>query len=348
MNTFRNAEEALEYLIYNIRLGTYDKKFMLNLQTTKVLARKPITSNQHSLFKKVVQKYHKQLAQKEIDSIELSTLPWSLEVVPSTSEYTESSIKIENDQLILYTPYKATFLKEFRPLNLMDWNRDEKRYTAPYGLRTLKLIMDVVCRHYSELSVCDTIKNMLNELAEYETVKYWTPTLIKSNGRLYIAASNQYLDDAMGNVELDLKLSTLSKIAALGINTSEFISQLTEDEKSPELMLALTTNATWDLDKFYELGPILKQIEADYLIIVSSYSNVMDAAISAGIEQFGIPFSSYTEFKIQTGLLKQLTNPKYKHPVHIRFGKHGSMHNLGKKFASKVIDIVDSTPIALT
>lgn len=347
MNTFRNAEEALEYLLYNIRMSTYDKKFMLNLQTVKVLAREPITSNQHSLFTKVVQKYHKQLAQLGYDAIELSTLPWSLRVIPSTTEYTSASIKIEDDQLILYTPYKANFVKDFRSADLMKWDRDERKYVTPYGLRTLKLVMDIVCKHYSELNTCDSIKTILSELSEYETIKYWTPTLIRTGDRLYVAASNQSLDNAMSDMELNLLPSTISRITALGVDTTKLMTELF-DKTPPELMIASSINPAWDLEKIGELGEILKQIETDYLVVTNSYSTYMNEGISEEIAKLNIPYSVHSEYKIHTSILKIVKNAEYKHPVFIRFGTHGSVHNLGKKFASKVIDMVDYTPIKLT
>jgi hypothetical protein len=202
MKTFRYAEEAVDFLLNNVRMGTYDKRFMANLLMTKIVPQNSVTSNQVSLFKKVVQKYHKQLLALQINSIEMSELPWGLTVVPSSSEFTDASIKIEDDNIILYTPYKESFVKEFKSLRLMTWSFEFKHYTTSFSLNKLRYILETVAKHYDKVNCCNTIKDILKEIEIYESITCWNPTLVKINGNMYIAAINEPLYNATIDIDL--------------------------------------------------------------------------------------------------------------------------------------------------
>ena len=202
MHKFKYAEEVVDFLLSNVRLGTYDKRFMANLLMTKIIPRDSVTSNQVSLFKKVVQKYHKQLLALQLNSIELSEIPWGLTIVTSSSEFTDASIKIEDDNIILYTPYKDSFVKEFRSVRLMTWSHEFKHYVTPFSLNKLKGILETVKKHYTKVNCCNTIQDILKEVEIYSSVTCWNPTLVKINGNMYIAAINEPLYNATIDIDL--------------------------------------------------------------------------------------------------------------------------------------------------
>ena len=348
MKQLRNAEEVLEFYIYNVRMGTYDKKFMLNLQTSKVLMRQSITTNQAALFKKVVKKYHKQLAQCNFDVNELAELPWTLAVIPSISEFTQAHLKVEDGKLIVYTPYKAEFVKDFRSANLMVWNREEKKYTSDFGLRTLRLVFDIICKHYNEINVCKEIQQILDELKPYDSSSYWTPVLVKSKtGKFYIAASNQTLDDALDKLNLEIKYYNLSKLAELGIDIP--IENVIDFDKSLDenlLRSAISHEINWDENEFHTLGNFLKEIKISNIIVVNGYlGNTKD--YFEDLENFGIPYKFFSGVREASQIIKTLNSMQNKNIALIRFGKFGTANNLGKKFVSKIINITDTTPISL-
>lgn len=348
MKQLRNAEEVLEFYIYNVRMGTYDKKFMLNLQTSKVLMRQPITTNQAALFKKVVKKYHKQLAQNNFDVTELAELPWTLKVIESTSEFTQAHLKIIDDKLIVYTPYKAEFVKDFRTANLMIWDRNERKYISNYGLRTLKLVFDIVCRHYSEINVCSEIQKILDELKPYENSAYWTPTLVKSKtGISYIAASNQALDDAMDTLDVKFECYNLSKMAELGIEIPQEHMLEFEDSVSKKfLTCAMSHQINWDESDFENLGKFLREINIDRIIVINGYStNNKDYADE--LFKINIPYKFFSGIRDTVKIVQAINSMKNKNVAILRFGKFGTAHNIGKKFVSKIVNIIDNTPVAL-
>jgi hypothetical protein len=348
MKQLRNAEEVLEFYIYNVRMGTYDKKFMLNLQTSKVLMRQPITTNQAALFKKVVKKYSKQLSTYNFDVNELADLPWTLKVVESTSEFTQVHLKIIDEKLVVYTPYKAEFVKDFRSANLMIWDRNERKYICDYGIRTLKLVFDIICRHYSEINVCPEIQKILDELKIYENASYWTPTLVKSKtGIFYIAASNQALEDAMDTLALKFECYNLSKMAELGIEIpQEYMLEFEDSVNKKFLTCAISHQINWDESDFENLGKFLREINIDRIIVINGYStNTKD--YSCELDNTNIPYKLFSGIKDTVKIAKTINSLKNKNVAIIRFGKFGTAHNIGKKFVSKIINIIDNSPVVL-
>ncbi len=50
----KTKEQVIYFLISNISLGTYDKRFLSNLESMNVVAKKPLTTNQATLFEKIM------------------------------------------------------------------------------------------------------------------------------------------------------------------------------------------------------------------------------------------------------------------------------------------------------
>jgi hypothetical protein len=132
----------------------------------------------------------------------MSELPWRLTIVLSSSEFTDASIKIEDDTIILYTPYKDSFVKEFRSIRLMTWSHEFKHYVTPFSLNKLKGILETVKKHYTTVNYCDAIQDILKEVEIYESVTCWNPTLVEINGNRYIAAINEPLYNATIDIDL--------------------------------------------------------------------------------------------------------------------------------------------------
>ena len=77
-------EQLVYYLCHNISLGTYDQRFLDNILRLNITANKPLTTNQSSLFDKIVERYSRQLAKQEIASADMKLLPWILQPIDSS------------------------------------------------------------------------------------------------------------------------------------------------------------------------------------------------------------------------------------------------------------------------
>lgn len=221
---FKTLNDVAGWMLTNIRLSRYDEQFVNNL-TFYTLQYNRITNNQDLLFKKVTSKYKKQFTHNKIIVEDLLTLPWHVNVVPSIPEYTGASIKVEDDKIIFRSPYNKNFLTALRknPLYRLEWDKNKRQYEAKYSPTTLKQLIYLSADYYDTLNYCDTVTQIINSLGEYETVKYWVPTLIYKDSRFYIAAINEHLYNAIKNVQITDELKTIATLVKYGVNIDESV-----------------------------------------------------------------------------------------------------------------------------
>jgi len=349
IQSMKNAEEVLEFLLSTISLGTYDRKFLLNVQITNVISVKPITSNQAALFKKIVHNYRRQLYNHEQDALILAELPWSLKVIESMDEFTKANLKLIDDTLILRTPYKTTFIQEFRNMQLLKWNSDERFYSGKYGINTLKNTIMLVKKHFGEIVCCDTLTKIVTDVDQYADCIYWDPTLVNRNNILYVMATTEALDKAMGDLQLSTDLPTLAKLTSYGITIDvNMILDLEKQLGNPEpdinkLMFATSFQINHEKADMSSIKPLLDCINCDYVLITNQYVSSMNTSddMDTLAKQLDIPTDIRTK-----NTTSQITDRKFNMPVAIRFGKmfHSSD---GHSFAAKTINVVDSSPIKL-
>ena len=221
---FKTLNDVAGWMLTNIRLSRYDEQFVNNL-TFYTLQYNRITNNQDLLFKKVTSKYKKQFSHNKIIVEDLLKLPWHVNVVPSIPEYTGASIKVEDDRIIFRSPYNKNFLTALRknPLYRLEWDKNKRQYEAEYSPTTLKQLIYLSADYYDTLNYCDKVTQIINSLGEYETVKYWVPTLIYKDSRYYIAAINEHLYNAIKNVQITGELKTIATLVKYGVNIDESV-----------------------------------------------------------------------------------------------------------------------------
>lgn len=221
---FKTLNDVAGWMLTNIRLSRYDEQFVNNL-TFYSLQHNRITSNQDLLFKKVTSKYKKQFTYNKIVVEDLLKLPWNVNVVASIPEYTGASITVEDDRIIFRSPYNKNFLTALRknPLYSLEWHKDKRQYEAKYSPTTLKQLIYLSADYYETLNYCDKVTHIINSLGEYETIKYWVPTLIYKDSRYYIAAINEHLYNAIKHVEITSELKTVATLVKYGVNIDESV-----------------------------------------------------------------------------------------------------------------------------
>jgi len=348
MTTMKNAEEVLEFLISTISLSTYDRRFLLNVHTTNILSQKPITSNQAKLFKQIVNNYHRQIHKQEQDASVLASLPWSLKIVQSTDEFTKAHIKIEDGKIILRTPYKSSFITEFRNMNALKWDGSERLYSGTYGLYTLKIVITVLKKHFDDIVYSDEVAAILHEADQYNTCRYWAPTLVKKNNRLYILASNEALDNALGDMQLNTTLPILAQLVAYGITIDHWlIQELTREtgKDTPahtQLLFATSRQFNHEKSDLMGLKPLLESVDCDLVMLSKLFLSPANESLDELATYLGIPA------KVSTSISTvHKVDKNYTMPIAIRSGKIG-IYGAGNMFASKTIIIVDSSPVKLS
>lgn len=359
MNTsIKTGEEVLELLLTKISLGRYDRKFFQSLQVANVFLNKPITSNQLALFKKVVSKYHRQLATMNYNAIDLIDIPWTLKIIESSSEFTKPTIKIDGDNIIVRTPYKTAFVKDFRTVfdDQMKWDHDTKSYLGKFGLFTLKNIIEIIHRHYDELVFCDDIHKILQQIETYQNAKLWDPALVRRNGNLYIACINEVLNEVTKDIPLDTDIKTIATLIKFGIKIDdELISELSNDmdeEYVKKLKFVLSRITEIDQLELHKINPWLNEIGCDYILYSTMFSKNGLDDVAEILDDFEIPYDiTYSARFVAYGKNNQvgknlLLDRKCNMPVMVKYGKLNHKHH-GASFAAKIIELVNNEPVEI-
>lgn len=207
-----------------LRLSRYDLKFLQNL-ITWTSQNKSLTTNQVQLFDKLVKKYSRQLLKQGITETKISQLGWDTKVIDSDPQYTEAFVCIDQDTILFRSPFSKKFLNKFSKLenNTYKWNKEEKVYRCTYSIHALKLLLNVAHEFYPVINYCDNTKQKVSELDSLKS-NYWNPTLVKVNNYYLIAATNQYIDNALRDIPLTSDPRCLSLLAWHGVTIDPAIT----------------------------------------------------------------------------------------------------------------------------
>jgi len=333
----KTKEQLVYYLLSNISLGTYDKRFLSNIQTFNVVNKKPVTTNQHDLLNKVVLRYKRQLAKFGLDSTDIVELPWTIEPIESLPQYTEAHISIEDDRVVLRSPFKQEFVKEFRDYLHSTWNREERIWTCPLSEEILRHVISITMKHYDHVNLDETIKTIIDELSQYEDVKYWEPTLVESNGKLYIAATNSSLEQSIFDIELNTDPSTIARLAHYGVKIAIDLEKHNIPSFAIDRIVQIDYNAK-------DIINVIKTIDSDYVLMTEWFGIQKDFTQEV--------ISELNNNNIEHKLLERRAEPdslnlrNYKLPVILSswsFVTNNALHST----AAKTIHLVNNNPIAI-
>lgn len=263
-----NTKEQLIYFLHNhVSLGTYDKKFIDNLVTNYVAALKPVTTNQSSLLDKVTLRYERQLRKEEIDANEMVSLKWNIEPIESSPKFTEAYIEIADRVIEVRTPFKTEFIKEFKNIATAVWHKDNKVWTVTANELNLKQVIHLVEKHYPKINYCDETLGILKAVSEYHADLYWNPTLVKSNGFMYIVAMNPSLWEAIKDIELSDSLDVLAKLHFHGVTISRsVVNDIGPEFTDDELAFILEREPTIEMNPEMIVSR-LRLMGADYVLL---------------------------------------------------------------------------------
>lgn len=267
--TLTTKEQLIYFLLNNLSLGTYDKKFLSNLQALNLLLKKPLTTNQAALLDKIVMRYGRQLSKLELNPIDLVNLPWDRTPIQSIPEFTEAHLKIEDTNFIFRSPYKKEFLSEFNKIDLQGtWNKEEKFWTVPASTYTLKILSTLIEKHYGKVNYCKNISNMIDEITKLNQHKYWNPTYVY-NGNFMIKGITEPLYDAIKHIRFEPTLDALARISRHGISIDDtVIDEYLEKYDSDLVEFAKENKYTIEVDDLSIVDKMLL-INADLVVFTS-------------------------------------------------------------------------------
>lgn len=269
-----------------MKLSNYDLKFVQNLNTV-ILQHKPITTNQTLLFDKLISKYKKQLSKHKYSVQFLMSLPWTVDIVESSSEYTEVHISIENNKIFIRCPFNKKFVTEFRKIeyNPFKWDNENKRYESEYSTRAFKIAHNTIPKFYSKVNYCDTASALINRLSNYSPTDIWEPTLVEVNGRYLIGATNQFVQPLIENIELNTDVKTLSYLSEICVRISDNLA------KDNRLNFANSVFYETQIDDLGNVFNWLKELGCDCIFFSGlsnplKKNNVFDTLKELGIHHY--------------------------------------------------------------
>ena len=272
-NKPQTKEQLIYYMANKLSLGTYDRRFIANLLVLTT-EKKPVTSGQSELLAKLIVRYRKQFVKYELDVHDLDKLPWSIDPIISSAEYTNASLRlVNNDTCILKAPYKKEFAKKVKRLSWLEWENTNKIWEFKLSPYTLKIVNKLVNMHFDSVNYCSKIKILLDSVVQYQNFKYWDPTLTRINGNLYIIATNKHLDAAIADIKLDTELNTISTLVRYGIKIDDsIVKELSANYSETEIEFARGFVVTFEVTEPLALVKNLININADYVVIINRYS----------------------------------------------------------------------------
>jgi len=339
-------EQLIYYIGNNISLGTYDKKFLHNM-VDFIRNKKSITTNQSTLFDKIVIRYTKQLAKKNLRATDLVKLPWKVEPIPSSPKFTEAHVSIDDDKIVIHTPYKQEYIKELKRSEYpFEWDKESRCWYSVLCEYSLKFTIELTEKHFVNVNYCTKISKIISDLIQYEEAKYWDPTLVVLNGRYYVIGINTNLYNAVETYLDDINISTLGIISTFGITVDpsaiihmcNTIENFSEDSVNTLIDLVSTKQTNIDISQFDKLVDTLTYLDCDAIFLSGAVAyekkkSVQDKIVSA------FP-NTYTKW-ISNRLALDVKS--YRYPVVIYFGL-GTMHDAKP---CKIISITDQTPVTI-
>lgn len=331
-------EQLTYYLLMNISLGTYDKRFLNNLQSYFPV-KKPITTNQAELLDKITLRYFKQLKRKEIDANEMVKLPWGLEPIDSIPEYTDAFCTINDDVIEIRTPYKKDFITELKGIDLqLDWNRETKTWCIIFCEYTLKHVIDCLDKHFQVIRYCDKTVDIISNFADYEEATCWDPTLKLVNGNLLIAGINSSVNEATKHIPLTLSAETFAKLAMYGVVIDTNLVEHINDEQLAKF--AIEHNTVYSYKDIPILIENLVKIGCDFILVSETRLSSNDWITQLGelCEESKIPY----KVKRRAENVK-IDFKQYACPVIINTGMWSSMSII--PCTAKIINLANSNPV---
>ena len=337
---FKTLEDVGTLMLINIRLSRYDLQFVNNL-TNMIGIKNTITTNQDSLFKKIALKYRRQFVQHKINIDELLLLPWNCNVIESSPQYTNASISILKDKIIFRSPFSKSFLSALKknPIHSMEWHRDKRQYEIDYGPTTLKMLLSLSADHFTSIDYCPIATKIIDSLSEYESVKYWEPTLVYNNGYYYVAALNEVLYNNIKDIPLTNDLKMVADYAQYGIAISDsVIEHFCTIEDPLKVNLAVNFQSEFEIRELDTAVKWLSELGCDGITESSRISSKQLFLLGE--------HSDNLLNKLNIDIIRDQSNLKsYEKPVMIHYRNYGFMDIPTNLF--KIIKCVNSEPVNL-
>ena len=298
---FSDKDQLTQYLIAgHIHLSKKDYSFFHNI-LVQVKDNKPVTSNQNNLFNKLLHKYKRQLTKLNHNIDNLVPIEWKLGIVESKKEFLQAKIYIVDKNIIIKAPFNSQFVQNFRRiiLNPFIWNSKDRYHVAELSTYSLKIAYNCVTKYYKDIDFCPKVQNLLDQTKNYNEIKYWAPTLVKSNNNFFIYSTNSILHDHIENIVLDDDPNTLFQLSQYGVSVDISVTKNNE-----MLNFAGTYKVSCDLDDLDAVIDTLHLLKVTHVFTARDvvYNKTVSNEIKVKLLAKGITCSPISSKTNKTGV----------------------------------------------
>ena len=221
----------------------------------------------------------------------------------------------------------------------MEWHRDKRQYEIDYGPTTLKMLLSLSADHFTSIDYCSISKKIIDSLSEYESVKYWEPTLVYNNGYFYVAALNEVLYDIIKDIPLTNDLRMVADYVQYGIAISDSVIEHFSTIEDPlKINLAINFQSEFEIKDIDIAMTWLSELGCDG---ITESSRITSKQLFLLSEHSGSLLD-----KLSIDLIKDQSNLKsYDKLVMIYYRNYGVIDTPNNLF--KVIKCVNSEPVNL-
>lgn len=328
---FLKREHLLDYMLKgHLHLSKKDYGFFNNLQYI-IHNKNKVTTNQNSLFDKLIVKYQRQLKKLGHDIQTLQSLSWSIDLVPTEKAYLNAHISFYNDTLSLRSPFNTQFIQDFRRLedNTFIWDKNTRSYLSSYSTHALKLLVTSVNKHFKEVTYCPVVSSLLLDTKDYDNC-IWNPTYKKVGSQYIIVAINKSLYEATKDIELNNDPKTLQKLSLHGISID---SSVTDNDMFLEF--AGNFENVVDIDELDKVLDWILALEIDIVLARKNqflYNRQVNDELLKKIKGKNIKVSNLDDAE-ENGILFRSSNTSF-----------GSYRSQLKKI-TKIVNLVNSRPV---
>jgi hypothetical protein len=345
-NLPKSKEQLIYFLVSNISLGSYDKKFLTNLESMNVITNKPLTTNQAALLDKIILTYRKQIERKNIFVDQLLNLPWEQKPIASLPQYTETFIDIIDDEIIIRSPYKSNFIKDFRKLEInAKWQTEDKFWRIQYSTYTFKKALECLTKHFERINYCNEssqLIDMVHQINPNSDFLFWNPTYVFKNNQFLIAGTNRFLNEKLDDLILDDSLYTVSRLVSMGIKIDNSVKSLMLQQYSLQQVNFVCDFETKVDPNESNVVSLISDLKPDIVLFhgATTYKQQkhMWLKIKNNLKELSIPVK-----EIHFKSIEDLDEDKDKFIVSVE-----SLSKPALPYTNKAVIIVNNTPIHVT
>ena len=252
-----------------ISLARYDTD-VLNSMSTAVNEGKSLTERQGELAVKIVVKYKRQLAAKDIDVAPVEEKAnWRQPL--RKMDYTRR-INIVDDAIVVSFPYNTELIEELRVFKkdsqgACDWDKDKKQWRV--ALTEYNLVWITTWAGFKEFEIDAKAKRLMAMIDAVEKKPYAIELQLTDTGCEITncpESLNTYINDKLGGFELENLLRLVDNSARLVYTVSREIADLVVAGTDP---------------RFYNLATA-REVKLDPTTVVDDFASVLDYADRVG------------------------------------------------------------------